>query len=66
MRCWRRMEISWTNCVKNDEEPLESSGKEYPTYSTYNETKEDSTGFVTSCIGTVFYVFEGKIEMLRR
>ena len=52
--------------MKNDEEPLESSGKEYPTYSTYNETKEDSTGFVTSCIGTVFYVFEGKIEMLRR
>jgi hypothetical protein len=34
-------------------------GKEHPTY---NETKEGSTGFVTSCIGTAFYVTEGKIE----
>jgi len=34
MRCWRRMEISWTNCVKNDEESLESKGKGTP-YTSY-------------------------------
>jgi hypothetical protein len=32
----------------------------------YNETKEGLTGFVTSCIGTAFYVTEGKIEETRR
>jgi hypothetical protein len=35
-------------------------------HTTYNKTKEGSTGFVTSCIGTAFYVIEGKIKGTRR
>jgi hypothetical protein len=42
---------------------MSQEGKEH---FTYNKTKEGSTGFVTSCIGTAFHVIEGKIEGMRR
>jgi hypothetical protein len=52
MRCWRRMEkISWTNCVKNDEESLESRGKG-TSYIHYSERKLPELHIL--CIGTAF------------
>ena len=38
MWCWRRMEVSWTDCLRN-EEVLQTvkGGQEYPTY---NKCKE--------------------------
>jgi hypothetical protein len=32
MWCWRRMEISWTESVINEEVLQSQGGKEYPTY----------------------------------
>jgi hypothetical protein len=51
MWCWRKMEISWTNYVRN-EEVLHRSRRTGISYIQYKEGR--LIGLVTSCVGTVF------------
>jgi hypothetical protein len=52
MWCWRKREISWTNCVRNGEVLHDQGEQEYPTY---NNKERSLKGLLTSCIGTAFW-----------
>jgi hypothetical protein len=52
MWCWRRMDISLTDHVKNEKYYLESGCREL---SSIEKVNGRPTGFVTFCVETAFY-----------
>ena len=60
MWCWRRIKISWTDCVRN-EEVLHRVKEERNILHTMKKGR--LIGLVTSCVGSLLkHIIEGKIE----
>ena len=54
MWCWRRMEISWTDRVRNEEVLHRVKEKRNIVYAVKGRKEGRTTGLVTACVGTAF------------